>query len=130
MQDCIRRVSAPNTQTHPIRRPITRARPRHNLTSYPPHVPEWPAIARPLGGFLRFRVAPSYSLGQFLLVLGYSAVMAYSWFYKSNPFADPNRTGFVAVSQLPIIIALATKNNLVGLFLGAGYEKVCFSSNR
>lgn len=123
-------TSTPDAQPYHVRRPSKKAHPKRDLTSYPPHIPEWPATARPLGQFLRFRVAPSYSLGQFLLVLGYSAVMIYGWFYDSNPFADPNRTGFVAVSQLPIVFALATKNNLVGLFLGAGYEKVCVPSNQ
>lgn len=119
-----------DSQPYVVRRPSKKAGEKGNTPSYPPHIPEWPVIARPLGWLLRCRVAPSYSLGQFLLILGYSAVIAYGWFYDSNPFADPNRTGFVAVSQIPVVFVFATKNNLVGLFIGAGYEKVCILSVR
>ncbi|EEB88280.1 hypothetical protein MPER_13966, partial [Moniliophthora perniciosa FA553] len=43
-----------------------------------------------------------------------------------NPFADPDRYGWIAVSQYPVALALAAKNSVLGGFLGVGYEKLNF----
>ncbi|THV04056.1 hypothetical protein K435DRAFT_774561 [Dendrothele bispora CBS 962.96] len=37
-----------------------------------------------------------------------------------------NRAGAIATSQFPLIIALATKNNIISLLTGVGYEKLSF----
>lgn len=37
---------------------------------------------------------------------------------------DFARTGNLAVAQIPIVIALGVKGNLVGLAMGVGYEKL------
>lgn len=75
---------------------------------------------------LRYRVFDNYSFGQLLLILIYLAIMFYISFYESSPFSDPHRTGWVAISQVPFVYALATKNNIIGIMVGVGYEKVCF----
>ncbi|KAF7419392.1 hypothetical protein PC9H_001981 [Pleurotus ostreatus] len=94
--------------------------------NYPPHVAVcWPFL-RSTVVFLRARVAPGFSIGQTLCLAVYFGVLAYCAFYKSSPFQDPVRAGFVAMSQLPIVFALATKNNLLGVLLGLGYEKLNF----
>ncbi|KAJ3997205.1 hypothetical protein F5050DRAFT_1459985 [Lentinula boryana] len=48
----------------------------------------------------------------------------YPAFYKTNPFSDPVRYAWIGVSQLPFVFALSSKNNVLGYFLGSGYDKV------
>jgi ferric-chelate reductase len=74
----------------------------------------------------RYRVHDNYSIGQVLLMLVYTGIIFYVSFYKSNPFTDPHRAGWVITSQVPFVYALATKNNIIGMMVGVGYEKVCF----
>jgi len=52
--------------------------------------------------------------------------MLYAGLYKSSPFSDPVRAGWVSVAQIPFVIALATKNNILGYLLGFTYEKLNF----
>jgi len=68
--------------------------------------------------------APGYTLGRIIVLLGYLGVFLYACYYKSNPFTDYVRTGYVAMAQFPIVVALATKNNVIGSFLAVGYEKL------
>jgi hypothetical protein len=79
-------------------------------------------------GFAAFLRAPAVPGGrpisQLLILLIYFIFVAYALVYKSSPFADGNRAGYVAVSQLPILIALAIKNNPAGMIIGLSYEKV------
>jgi hypothetical protein len=94
--------------------------------SLPPHVAAWPVGPR-LVAALQRRLIPGFSFGQMLILLGYSGIMLYTSFLHSTPFADPVRVGYIAVSQIPIAFAFATKNNLAGMLLGRGYEKVTFA---
>ncbi|OAX43426.1 hypothetical protein K503DRAFT_681157 [Rhizopogon vinicolor AM-OR11-026] len=75
---------------------------------------------------LRYRVHDNYSIGQVLLMILYTSIIFYVSFYKSNPFTDPHRAGFVITSQVPFVYALATKNNIIGIMVGVGYEKLNF----
>ncbi|KAI0954316.1 hypothetical protein AcV7_007581 [Taiwanofungus camphoratus] len=50
--------------------------------------------------------------------------MLYAGLVNSDPFTDPDRAGFVATSQIPVIIVLATKNNVLGALVGQGYQKL------
>lgn len=90
----------------------------------PPHVRAWSAILPQIGGFLRHRLDAGFSLGKALILGVYAAILVYATFYKSNPFKDSARTGFVAMSQIPIVYILGTKNNIVGTCVGMGYERV------
>jgi len=74
---------------------------------------------------LRMRIAPGFSFGQLLILLAYLGTLVYGVFHNSNVLLDQSRTGWIAVSQYPFIYAFAQKNNLIGAFLGLGYEKVC-----
>jgi len=103
---------------------------KFSSSSYPPHIPACPAMARPLAPTLRYRITPGFSVGQVLILSGYFATLLYVTLVQSNPFTDPLRTGYVAVSQLPLVFAFAAKNSIVGMFLGLSYEKVIvFSSS-
>lgn len=92
--------------------------------SLPPHCRSWSGIHQRYSAILGIQVSESYCLGQCIVLLCYSSVVIYATLYKSNPFAEYVRTGFVATAQIPIAFALATKNNIIGKFLSMGYEKV------
>lgn len=89
------------------------------------HMPMLSSLLPPVAGLLHRRVHENYSLGQILLMAGYSIVILYAGLYQSNPFVDPDRSGWVCVSQLPFIYVLSTKNNVIGMLVSVGYEKVC-----
>ncbi|KIY67951.1 hypothetical protein CYLTODRAFT_422076 [Cylindrobasidium torrendii FP15055 ss-10] len=92
----------------------------------PPHVSMCPAFLRGFAAELRTRVLPGYSVNQVICVLVYLASWIYPTFYKCNPLSEPVRTGWIGVAQLPFIFAFASKNNVIGPFLGMGYEKLNF----
>lgn len=100
-----------------------------SVSGLPPHVRAWSAIIPPMGGFLRQRLDAGFSLGQALILGAYAAVLVYASFLQSNPFSDPVRMAFVAMSQIPVVYVLGTKNNVVGMCIGMGYEKVSPSSS-
>jgi ferric-chelate reductase len=91
---------------------------------YPPHVNSCIKFLRPCLKHLRLRISPGFSIAQSLIVSIYFACLAYASFYKSNIFTDQSRTGWVATAQLPLLFALAQKNNVLGLLLGCAYENV------
>ncbi|KAF9239987.1 ferric reductase like transmembrane component-domain-containing protein [Melanogaster broomeanus] len=93
-------------------------------TKQPWHLPMLSSFVHPLASFLNRRVHEGYSVAQALLMAAYTVALLYVGFYQSNPFIDPMRAGWVAVSQVPFIYALATKNNLIGILVGVGYEKL------
>ncbi|KAG2040684.1 ferric reductase like transmembrane component-domain-containing protein [Suillus americanus] len=109
-----------HSEAHLIRHPAA----KEEGWSLPPHVRAWSSRVPTFSNILRYRLDVSFSLGQGLILVIYSAALVYAGFLKSNPFVDPLRTGFVAVSQIPIVYLLATKNNILGIFLGLGYEKL------
>ena len=93
--------------------------------SYPPHVGAGASLFAPLMGPLRVRVVPGFSVAQFVVLCGWFALLVYPTLYKSSgPFTDPVRAGWVGTAQLPFVFAFASKNNILGHFLGLGYEKV------
>ncbi|KZT71970.1 hypothetical protein DAEQUDRAFT_723603 [Daedalea quercina L-15889] len=90
----------------------------------PMYVPTW-ASRFPTGArVLSTKLRPGYSLGQVTFMMGYFAAFAYATLFDVNLFTDPTRFGYVAVSQMPVIYVMATKNNILGTLLGVGYEKL------
>ncbi|KAF5381629.1 hypothetical protein D9615_005461 [Tricholomella constricta] len=94
------------------------------VVSFPPHVATCPRFLRQLVTLHRARIAPGFSISQAFVMVFYFATLVYASFYKSSPFSDPVRTGWVAIAQLPFAFALATKNNILGMLLGFTYEKL------
>ena len=91
----------------------------------PTRVPRWTTILHPtLAYALNFRVAPGFSFGKLLVLLAYAAIVIYASLRGSDPFSDSLRTGYVAISQIPIAVALAGKTNWLSWACGVGYEKV------
>ena len=98
-----------------------RERRRQNV---PTHMPGWSTMLPTIAAFLRTTIRPGLTIGKLFVELTYFAVLLYAGLYKSNPLTQPVRTGFVAVSQIPIVVALGTKHNVVGMMIGFGYERV------
>lgn len=94
------------------------------IASYPPHVASSVRFLRPIMKMLRHRISPGFSTGQFIVLLYYFGILIYAAFYKSSPFTDPLRAGWVAIGQFPFVFAFATKNNVLGAFLGLSYAQV------
>ena len=91
----------------------------------PTRVPRWTTIVHPsLAYALNFRVSPGFSLGRLFVILAYVSIVIYACLFRSNPLKDSNREGYIAVSQIPIVIALANKSNWLSWMSGVGYEKV------
>lgn len=93
---------------------------------YPPHVPAWSARTHlhAAAALLGRRVNLGLSLGQGFLLAFYAGALAFGVLHRSSPFTDPLRAGFVAVSQVPLVYALAARNGPLSALLGIGYEKV------
>lgn len=96
----------------------------------PTRVPRWATIVHPMIAYaLDYRVAPGFSLGKLFILLAYAVIVLYSILFRSDPFNDPLRMGFVAMSQIPIAVALAGKTNVLSWVCGVGYQKVWTSSS-
>lgn len=96
------------------------------LPKIPNRDPTFLSTWNPVASLLRSRVHNNYSVNQVLLMLIYITIIFYISFYRSDPFTDPLRAGFVVTSQIPLVYALATKNNIIGIMVGVGYEKLNF----
>lgn len=97
---------------------------RDAKVSLPPHCKSWSGIFHKLSTILSTRLDDGLSLGRCIILICYFSVVLFASLYKSNPFRDYLRTGFVSTAQIPIVFALGTKNNIIGRFLSMGYEKV------
>ena len=93
------------------------------------HMPMLSSLTHPVASLVHIRVLESYSLGKVLLMAAYTVVILFAGLYQSSPFVAPDRSGWVSVSQLPFIYILATKNNVIGMLVSVGYEKVCVSGD-
>lgn len=92
--------------------------------SLPPHCRSWSAVFQRLSAALGTQLDDGLSLGRSIILICYFSIVLFASLYKSNPFHDYLRTGFVSTAQIPIVFALGTKNNIIGKFLSMGYEKV------
>ncbi|KAH9926613.1 iron reductase [Epithele typhae] len=66
------------------------------------------------------------NLGQMLLVGGYLAIVVASIAMNIDLVTYPNRAGFIALAQFPVVFLFGTKNSIVSLILGPGngYERL------
>jgi ferric-chelate reductase len=87
-------------------------------------IPSWSSRFYIISTIFGREVATGYSIGRLIILLGYFCIILYAGIYKDNPFRYWIREGIIAASQVPIVYALATKNNVFGTFLAVGYEKV------
>ncbi|KIP02275.1 hypothetical protein PHLGIDRAFT_96160 [Phlebiopsis gigantea 11061_1 CR5-6] len=90
----------------------------------PVHMPSWTTMLPSLSWVTRISVRPGLSLGGASIMIAYFVTLCYAGVWESNIFSDPLRMGWVAISQLPVVIVLATKNNPVGILIGACYTRL------
>ncbi|TFY62034.1 hypothetical protein EVJ58_g4117 [Rhodofomes roseus] len=88
------------------------------------HMSSWSSAFPGLSWLLGMQVRQGYSIGRLLLIYAYIGVILYAGLLDSNPFTKPARAGLVTVSQVPLVVVLATKNNIVGALVGQGYERL------
>ena len=92
---------------------------------HPTHVRSFATVMHPLSKFFIHPMAPNQTSGKFFLTLGYIVAVSVIAFKDApGPLPDPNRLGYIAISQIPVVVALAAKNNAIGMLLGKGYERV------
>lgn len=108
------------SHTHLVRNKEAPAR----SLSLPSHLASWSGRYHRFSAFFSKQVLPDCSFGRSLLVLGYSAIVFWATIWKTNPLLDLQRSGFIAMTQLPIVFALGTKNNILGMIWAVGYEKI------
>ncbi|CAL1697507.1 unnamed protein product [Somion occarium] len=80
-----------------------------------------------LVSFLRWTIpGVELNFGQMILVAGYLATVIICIVMNSQLINNPNRAGFLALAQLPVVFLFATKNSILSLLLGPGhgYEKL------
>ena len=91
----------------------------------PKHVRNWISLTTPMISYaLNYPVARGFSVKLLVLLLAYFGVLMYTGTLNTSPFTDPRRPSDIAVSQLPLVIAFAQKNNILAVLSGMGYEKV------
>jgi len=91
----------------------------------PRHIPSLRTLLFPLSRLFNKTVG-DYSVGQLIILAGYAAIIGFGIFFKSNPVTNPKRAGWIFISQLPVVVLLTTKNSLIGLLVGRGYEKLSY----
>jgi ferric-chelate reductase len=92
----------------------------------PAHVPSFSSILLAIGKSLEYRIwLLNYSVRHVLILSVYLVVVCVGVFYRSNPSTNTNRAGFIVLSQMPFAFALGTKNSVITVLTGIGYEKVC-----
>ncbi|KAG8762747.1 hypothetical protein FRC11_007877 [Ceratobasidium sp. 423] len=89
----------------------------------PTRVPSYHSMLHPVSKVVSARYA-GYSVGQYIILVAYGALMCVAMFLFANPVTNIKRSGFVCISQIPVVFALGTKNSLVGWLVGMGYEKL------
>ncbi|KAF8201138.1 hypothetical protein K438DRAFT_1671354 [Mycena galopus ATCC 62051] len=95
--------------------------------SYPPHVAACMSLVRPLAAPLSTRISPGFTVAHLVVFLVYLSVLVYPLSVATaGPFVDLDRAGWIAISQLPLVVLFASKNNLLGMMLGDGYASLNF----
>ncbi|KAG1738009.1 iron reductase [Suillus lakei] len=68
------------------------------------------------------------NLGQIIVLSAYLATVLVCIIRDAPLISNPNRAGFLALAQFPVVFLFATKNSILSLLLGPGngYEKLNF----
>ncbi|KAG0700330.1 iron reductase [Suillus ampliporus] len=92
--------------------------------------------SRRLVGAWNALIAPTYwsppklglNLGQIIVLSAYLAAVLVCILKDAQLISNPNRAGFLALAQFPVVFLFATKNSILSLLLGPGngYEKLNF----
>ncbi|KZV76839.1 hypothetical protein PENSPDRAFT_679856 [Peniophora sp. CONT] len=96
-----------------------------NVTRVPTRFSSWITLTHPtVISIISREVLPGVTFQRGVVILTIFIVLAYTGFYKSNPFSNPVREGFIAMALFPLVVALACKNNILTWLAGVGYEKL------
>ena len=115
---------SPTLANH-VRYPAAPAMRSSGPPSSPPwHIPSLATMLYPISTFFSLSITPGKTFGKVALSLIYIAGILFVVFYSSDPLAAPARLGDISVSQIPFVVALGTKNNIIGTLLSKGYERV------
>ncbi|KAI0084940.1 incomplete iron reductase [Irpex rosettiformis] len=124
-QPDLQRNGSSSSQAQLMRNNTTASdRRRRAMTDLPSHMANWTTRLPVLSSLTRIPVRPGLTVGGASILIAYFTLMAYAGLYKSNLLTDPLRTGYLAVSQIPVVVILATKNNVLGMLLGAAYTRL------
>ena len=88
------------------------------------HIRSLSTVLHPVSKLFTHPLSGNKTTGKLFLMLGYIGVIAFVALNDNDPILGPDRLGYIAISQIPVVIALGTKNNVVGMLLGMGYERV------
>ena len=89
------------------------------------HVAPFSRIPAPFGSTLK--------VPQLYIIAAYLTVCIIALFWKSNPLPptrakpygnDYQRSGLIAMVQIPLVVALGVRGNIIGLCVGKGYERL------
>lgn len=119
----LRNNTKSSTQT--TRAQLVRAQSRRNRKlDLPVHMPSWTTMLPSLSWITRIPIRPGLTVGGASIMVAYFATLCFAGFFDSNIFSDPIRMGWVAISQIPVVVVLSAKNNIVGMLIGACYTRV------
>lgn len=89
------------------------------------HVSPFSRLPSPFGSILK--------VPQLYIIGAYISICAVALFWKSNPLPptperphgnDFQRSGLIGMVQIPLVIALGVRGNIIGLCVGKGYERL------
>ncbi|KAI0695248.1 hypothetical protein BC835DRAFT_1415000 [Cytidiella melzeri] len=121
----LHRNGSQSSQAHLVRSDTAASgRRRKAMMDLPAHMANWTTRLPVLSSLTRIPIKPGLTVGGASILVAYFILMAYAGLYKSSLLTDPLRTGYLAASQIPVVIILATKNNILGMLLGAAYTRL------
>lgn len=88
----------------------------------PQHIRAWPTVLRTTTAFLRIRFLGRIHLGGTMLLTFYFGLLLFAGLYRDSLFTNQIRAAYVAVSQIPFVVALAMKNNIISMLIGIGWD--------
>ena len=94
--------------------------------SPPLHVPTLFTLFYPLSSPLALSFTRTATVAKLILLLLFiAAVVTVIFVLGGDPLESSIRLGWIATALIPFTVELGTKNNMIGTFVGMGYERVC-----
>ncbi|RDX49455.1 iron reductase [Lentinus brumalis] len=88
------------------------------------HVRSWQMLFPHMTHVLRLPVLGRIHLGGAVICVLYFSLLLFAALYRTSIWTNPVRAAYVAISQIPVVYLLATKNNVLGVLLGTAYDKL------
>ncbi len=94
------------------------------ISRKPVHFKSWQVRFPFIMRMLRTPAIGRIQVGGVMICALYFGLLLFAALYKSSIFKDPRRAGWVAISQIPVVYVLATKNNVLCVAWGTAYDRV------